>query len=209
LTSSALVVAALVGLALSGGPDSFSIGLGIVALVAAAHVWRPRRRVIAATIAAIAGLCLLSLRLWESGVRAVEAYALPAAALLLAAGWWQLRRNESLGSWPALGPGLVVAAVPSVVMAVTESDVIRALVVLGVAVIVTVIGAVRRLRAPLVVGSATAVVIAVDQLFPMAARLPRWIGIGTAGVLLLVIGTTFEWQRRHVVNLYHRYSDLR
>lgn len=199
----------LVGLAIVGGPESFSVGLAIVSVTAAAHILRPSRRIIAAVIAGAAALLLMWIQLWIADVRLVEAYNLPAAALLGGAGWWQMRRDPTIGSWSALGPALLVAAVPSAFAAVVETGVVRPLVVLGVAVAVTVAGALLRLRAPLVVGSITAVIMAVDQLFPVAARLPRWVGIGALGVLLLVAGATFERQRRRVFTAYDRYRALR
>jgi hypothetical protein len=209
VTSAVTVGGALLGLAGAGGTDPFSVGLFIVVVAAAAHATRPSRRVIATAVAAVAALILLWVRLWEADIRVVEAYTLPAAALAGGAGWWQLRRNAQLGSWSTLGPALIIAAIPSTVVAIAETGVLRPLVVLGVAVGVTVVGARSGLRSPLVVGMLTAVVIAVDLLFPAVARLPRWIGIGAAGVFLLAVGATFERQRRRVVGLFERYRELR
>ena len=209
VTSAVTVGGALLGLAGAGGTDPFSVGLLIVVVAAAAHATRPLRRAIATTVASVAALVLLWLRLWEADIRFVEAYSLPAAGLAGGAGWWRLRRHSELGSWPTLGPALLIAAIPSTVVAIAETGVLRPLVILGVAVGVTVVGARSRLRAPLVVGALTAVVIAVDLLFPAAARLPRWIGIGAAGIFLLAVGATFERQRRRVVGLFERYRELR
>lgn len=209
VTSAVTVGGALFGLADAGGPDPFSVGLLLVLTTAAAHATRPDRRVIGVAIAGVAALALWWLRLWEADVRVVEAYSLPAAVLAGGAGWWRMRQHPDLGSWPALGPALLVAAVPSTSVAIAESAVLRPLVVLGGAVAVTLAGARWRLRALLAVGSITAVIIAVDQLFPVVARLPRWIGIGTAGIVLLVVGATFERQRRRVVGVLERYRELR
>jgi len=209
VTSAVTVGGALLGLAGAGGTDAFSVGLFIVVVAAAAHATRPSRRVIATAIAAVGALVLLWLRLWEADIRLVEAYSLPAAALMGGTGWWQLRRHPEFGSWRTLGPALLVAAVPSTLVAITETGVLRPLVVLGVAVAVTVAGAQWRLRAPLLLGAIIAVIIAVDELFPAVARLPRWITIGAAGILLLVVGATFERQRQRVVGLYQRYRELR
>ncbi len=200
---------ALAGLAAADGPNPFSVGLAVVVVVASAHVTRPTRRIPATAIAVTAALCLVWLQLWDADVRLVEAYSLPAAAAVGAAGWWQMRRDPNVGSWPTLGPALVIAAAPSALVAIVETEVVRPLTVLGIAVAMTIVGASRGLRAPLVVGSVTAVIMAVDQLFPVAARLPRWVGIGAAGVVLLVVGATFERQRRRVVDAYARYRSLR
>ena len=209
VTTAIVATCTLVGLAIAGSPESFSVGLAIVSVTAAAHILRPSRQIIAAVIASAAALLLMWIQLWIAEVRLVEAYSLPAAVLLGGAGWWQMRRDPTIGSWSALGPALLVAAVPSAFAAVVETGAVRPLVVLGIAVGVTVTGAVLGLRAPLVVGSTTSVIMAVDQLFPVAARLPRWVGIGALGVLLLVVGATFERQRRRVLTAYERYRTLR
>jgi len=84
----------------------------------------------------------------------LEAYTLPlAAGLLLAQG----PRLVEGPSWPAWGPGLLVAAVPSAVMAVLLPGITRPVVVLSVAALAMVLAAAAGLRAPLVIGAATAV----------------------------------------------------
>jgi hypothetical protein len=84
----------------------------------------------------------------------LEAYTLPlAAALLLAQG----PRLVEGPSWPAWGPGLLVAAVPSAVMAVVLPGITRPVVVLCGAALVMVLAAAAGLRAPLVIAAATAV----------------------------------------------------
>lgn len=208
-TSAGTVLVGLAGLSAVAGPDPTSVGLAVVAGTAAVHVLRPSRRVVAAVVAATAALALLWLRLWVGDVRAVEAYTLPLAALLLLAGARRLRNDPEVGSWPTLGPGLLVAALPSAVVAVDGTDVARPLVVLGVAVAVTIAGASTRLRAPLLVGLLTAVVMAVDQVFPVVERLPRWLTIGTLGVVLLVVGASFERRREQATQLYRKYRTLR
>jgi hypothetical protein len=52
------------------------------------------------------------------------------------------------------------------------------------------------LQAPLCVGAAALVVLAVDQWGAAIVALPQWISLGTVGVLLMWIGATFE-HRRH------------
>jgi hypothetical protein len=84
----------------------------------------------------------------------LEEYTLPlAAGLLLAQG----PRLVTGPSWPAWGPGLLVAAVPSAVMAVVLPGITRPVLVLSIAALVLVLAAAAGLRAPLVIGAATAV----------------------------------------------------
>jgi hypothetical protein len=87
-------------------------------------------------------------------VHVLEEYTLPlAAGLLLSQG----PRLVTGPSWPAWGPGLLVAAVPSAVMAVVLPGITRPVVVLTVAALVLVLAAAAGLRAPLMIGAGTAV----------------------------------------------------
>ncbi|MEE3918435.1 hypothetical protein V2I01_07140 [Micromonospora sp. BRA006-A] len=52
----------------------------------------------------------------------LEAYTLPAAALALGAGLLALRRRPGLTSWPALGPGLGAAFLPSLVSVLVSGE---------------------------------------------------------------------------------------
>lgn len=134
--------------------------------------------------------------------RVLEAWTLPlAAGLLVAAG----PRLVRAASWPAWGPGLVVALAPSTLWAVVDPDGGRAMWVLVLAVVVLVGGAAAGLLAPLAVGSGAAVVLvlglAVPALpWPLAAAL-------VAGAGLLAIGTLREW--RPVAGFRLRLAELR
>ena len=66
-------------------------------------------------------------RLWDVGVRDPEPYTLPSATLLVAAGLWHLRRSRAAGSLVALGPGLGLALVPSLLWALAGEPGPRAL----------------------------------------------------------------------------------
>ena len=70
------------------------------------------------------------------------------------------------------------------------------------------LGATTRLQAPLAVGAAVLVVVALDLLGPYAAALPRWLSLGAAGALLLVVGATYEQRRRDVDRLRERWTAL-
>ena len=108
-------------------------------------------------------------------------------------------------SWPAWGPGLLVAAVPSAVLAVTTSDGTRAAAVLGVAAAGLVAGARTGLRAPLMVGAGPALALAVG----FTVRSLPW-PLGTAlvvGVVLLAVGMRRE--RHPVAGFGGRLADLR
>jgi hypothetical protein len=133
---------------------------------------------------------------------AVEWYTLPAAAgLLIAAG------PELVGgpSWPAWGPGLLTAAVPSAVLAVTTSDGNRAASVLVVAAAVLVAGARTGVRAPFMVGAGTALALGLG----FTVRALPW-PLATAlvvGAALLAVGMRRE--RFPVAGFGARVADLR
>jgi hypothetical protein len=133
---------------------------------------------------------------------AVEWYTVPAAAGLLISAGPELVRGPS---WSAWAPGLLVAAVPSTVLAVTTSDGNRAVVVLVVAALVMVAGARFGLRAPLTVGAGTAVALALG----FTVRALPW-PLATAlvvGAALLALGMRGE--RRPVAGFGARLADLR
>ena len=137
-----------------------------------------------------------------AGLAAVEWYSLPAAAGLLIGAGPQLRHGAS---WPAWGPGLLVASVPSTVLALTTSDGTRAAAVLVVAAAVLVAGARTGIRAPLMVGAGTALALAVG----FTVRSLPW-PLGTAlvvGVVLLAVGMRRE--RHRVAGFGARLADLR
>ena len=69
------------------------------------------------------------------------------------------------------------------------------LVVLAAAV-VTVLGTSVHRRAPFVVGATTLAFVAVGLLGPDVLLLPRWLTLGTVGLLLLVVGATYEQRRQ-------------
>ncbi|MFC9289668.1 SCO7613 C-terminal domain-containing membrane protein, partial [Streptomyces sp. NPDC057052] len=70
------------------------------------------------------------------------------------------------------------------------------------ALLVTLLGARHRLRAPLVLGGSVLVLDALHELAPylvqVADALPRWVPPALAGVLLLAVGATYERRLRDV-----------
>ena len=211
LSSISVSSVSLVSLAALGNNRSLQLGLLAVAGVSGIHTLRPSRRAHGAAISAVAALVAYWLRLFEFGVRSVEAYSLPAVAILGVAGWLRLREQgrPSASSWQFAGPALIVGTVPSLLVAIGERGVLRSLLLLTVGALMAVVGARLRLKAPLFVGAVTTALVALDQILPAAARLPRWVLIAAVGMVLLAVGATFERRKRDLVGIYHRYSDLR
>ena len=93
----------------------------------------------------------------------LEAWTLPVAAgLLVAAG----PRLVHAPSWPAWGPGLVVALAPSTVWAVVDPDGRRAVWVLGLSVLLLAAGGYKGVLAPLVLGAVAPVVLVLGLTVP-------------------------------------------
>jgi hypothetical protein len=146
-----------------------------------------------------AGGALLALaswvRLWDLGVSAPEAYTLPSAAALLAVGLVHLRRRPDSGSLVALGPGLSLALVPSLLWVLEEPTGLRAL-LLGVGCLALVLAGLRlRWTAPIAVGAAVGALLVLRLAAPyIGDAVPRWVLLGAAGALLIAVGVT--WERR-------------
>jgi hypothetical protein len=162
----------------------------------------------------IAGLLLTAsswVRLADSHVTAPEAYTVPAAVVLLAVGFLQ-RRREQITSWRAYGSGLGLALTPSLVRAVTDTGATRPVLLGLAALVVVLVGVVRRLQAPLLLGGSVLAVDALVQLAPYLAQaydaVPRWVAIATAGLLLVVVGATYERRVGELRRLRHSVARL-
>lgn len=193
-----------VGQTADSGSLALSIGLSLLGVtgVLVSLVSADRRRV------AWAGSALLVLASWVRldalDVGAIEAYTLPGATALLVAGLLPMRRTPAT-SWQALSAPLGLGVGPSLLVALGEPTSLRALLV-GVVGLVLVGAAVRlRWGAPLLVGGTAVALLALVNVGPYAAGLPRWVVFGTAGVALLALGVTWE-QRRRDLALAHRYA---
>ncbi|MDQ4088688.1 MAG: hypothetical protein M3163_00035, partial [Actinomycetota bacterium] len=69
-------------------------------------------------------------------------------------------------------------------------------------------GARSRLQAPMVLGAGALLVVGLDALWPVAARVPRWAAIGAVGVLLLWLGATAEHRLGQLRELGERFRNL-
>lgn len=136
----------------------------------------------------------------------IECYSLPIAAVLLLAGiLW--RRKVACSSLEWMGPAVGMLLVPSAIgtwlapwaLGSQDASVGAALVRLGAVLIAgvaaVVVGAQRRLGGLLIPGSVALVIAASAQVWSGLASMPRWMGLGLAGVLLILAGARVEWLR--------------
>ncbi|MEH0929196.1 SCO7613 C-terminal domain-containing membrane protein [Micromonospora sp. CPCC 205558] len=137
------------------------------------------------------------------GVTVLEAYTLPAAALAVGAGLLALRTRPGLTSWPALGPGLVAALLPSLVSVLAGSDPQpwRRLLLGATAIGVVLAGATRRWQAPVLLGGGVLTLLALHELARGWDLLPRWIYLGVGGLALVGLAATYERRRRDLARL--------
>ena len=132
----------------------------------------------------------------------LEAYTLPlAAGLLLAAG-----PGLTAGpSWPAWGPALLVAAVPSVVWSVVVPNSPRPVLVVVIAALAMLYGVHTGARAPLVAGAATELAMAAG-LGLIALPWP----VSTALVVGSALAALGAWRERLPVGWWTRQlADMR
>jgi hypothetical protein len=156
----------------------------------------------------------------------VEGYSLPLGVALLAAGVIAMRPGAVevrasptswpvgfRGSWRLLAPGIVVTLLPSMLATGTDPQTWRAILVLALALASILIGSLRRLGAPFVIGL---VVLPIENIVVFAVQLgrsigatPWWITLATAGAVLLVIAVTSERRSSSDKGVAARLRDLR
>ncbi len=132
----------------------------------------------------------------QSAPDTVEIVSVPLAIALLATGWLHLDVAPASRSWRWLAPGLLVLLVPSLLLDFTESPLWRVVGLGLVATGVIVVGAVRKLQAPFVIGAVVLLVHAVAQLWPWISlaygAVPWWLWLGVGGVILIVLAARYE-----------------
>ncbi|MEU6157982.1 hypothetical protein [Streptomyces sp. NPDC047130] len=180
-------------------PPVLAVALALAGVVTGATALRADRRPVGYASGALFLLAAwVRLAAWE--VTAPEAYALPVAVPMLVLGVVRRRRDAAVSSWSAYAPGLAAGLLPSLLAAWADAHATRPLLLGLAALAVTVAGAVRRLQAPLVLGGAVLVLDALHELAPYLVQalgaLPRWAPPAAAGLLLLLLGSTYERRLR-------------
>ncbi len=170
----------------------------VLAIAAVAQFGLATRRTAApvAWVGALSAEAALLLK-WDS-TPLFEGPTLALALLLLGAGLLQRRAGERRSSI-VYGPAVTMALLPSAFMAWVDVWSVPSLVRFGV-VMTAGIGllllGVKRRMLGLVVPSTIAVSIAATaQIFAGLDLLPRWLALGIAGAILLLVGARIEWVR--------------
>ncbi|MEU0940164.1 hypothetical protein [Embleya sp. NPDC005971] len=206
----AATLAAAVGLLAAGiatvaaAPEQSWLALAGAGLAAATTPAGPLR-----TPARRAALPLLFaaywLRLALFDVTHPEAYTVPLGLALLAEGLLRRRARPETNSWAAYGGSLALLLLPSLPLAVGQTEPIRPSLLGAAAIATLLVGARFRLQAPLFLGAAVLTAVGLVHLAPHLApvydAVPRWAILGTAGLLLIVIGAGYERRLRDLKRL--------
>ncbi len=201
-----------VGLAVPDAPF-LALVLALCGVLAAGAAVRPERRPVAAYLAAALFVLATWVQLAASEVSFPEAYTLPVTVPALVVGFLRRRKDPEASSWTAYGPGLAATLLPSLAVAWTDPDWQRPL-LLGVsALVITLLGARYRLQALLLLGGAVLALDGLHELAPyvvqVAGALPRWLPPALAGLLLLVVGATYEQRLRDARRLKDALGRMR
>lgn len=167
--------------------------VALAVICAASALLHPQRRSLAWVGGVLVALAAW-LRMADVGVTTVEAYTLPAALVLLVLGAELMRRNERISSVTGLLVGLLLGVAPSLFIVLTEGGAMgwRGGLLATACLAMVVGGVVLRLSTPLVVGAVAGVVLALQVLGPVARDVPTFVWLGLAGILLTVMGITWE-----------------
>ncbi|MGY4901971.1 SCO7613 C-terminal domain-containing membrane protein [Streptomyces sp. 900116325] len=196
-------------------PDApfLALVLALCGVLAAGTAVRAERRPAAGYLAVVLFVLATWVRLSASDVSAPEAYTLPVTLPALVVGVLRRRRDPAASSWTAYGAGLSATLVPSVFAAWADPSWVRPLLLGLAALVITLAGARLRLQALLLLGGAVLAMDALHELAPyviqVVGALPRWLPPALAGLLLLVVGATYEQRLRDARRLKDALGRMR
>ncbi|MFD8822037.1 SCO7613 C-terminal domain-containing membrane protein [Streptomyces sp. NPDC059605] len=187
--------------------------LALCGVLAAGTAVRAERRPVAGYLAVALFVLAAWVRLSASGVSDPEAYTLPVTVPALVVGALRRRRDPEASSWTAYGPGLAATLVPSLFAAWVDPHWLRPLLLGAAALVITLAGARLRLQALLLLGGAVLALDALHELAPYVVQvvgaLPRWLPPALAGLLLVVVGATYEQRLRDARRLKETLGRMR
>lgn len=153
----------------------------------------------------------------------IEFGTLPVASALIVGGMLRLARNPLARSWPQLGPGILVMLVPSLIATATatatatsggEDRPLWRLVGLGVLAVATlVVGVVRRLQAPFVLGVLVALTHGIatfsTEIRIVYQAIPGYYWLAAGGALLIVLAARYEKRIKNLKDVALMVAALR
>ncbi|WP_058615093.1 SCO7613 C-terminal domain-containing membrane protein [Microbacterium testaceum] len=187
------------------GDESLRAAVTILAILALAVLWSGAHRALVFWAGVGVAAALGAVALVTGSADPVELVTAPMAAVLVWHGIRSLRARPELRSWPALGVGLALLLIPSLVFDFVGDNALWRVIALGVvALAVLLVGARSKLQAPVLLGGIVLIVHAIAQLWPWIASIYEsvsglwWLWLGIAGVLLIVVAATYERRIREV-----------
>jgi hypothetical protein len=115
--------------------------------------------------------------------------------------------QRSRRSWLRFGPALVLGFFATTLLAVIDGEAWRVALAATAATAVVLVGARARQAAPIVIGGAVLLTLAVDGATPVVLALPRWLLIAAAGAMALWAGATADRRlaqvRRWRTHIHH------
>jgi hypothetical protein len=115
-----------------------------------------------------------------------------AIVLALTAAGLLVRRFVTATSWLAFGPALTVAAVHLISTVSTTQQPGRAGVAIGVGVLALVVGGLRKLGAPLFIGTGLVIAPTIIMVGPALATLSMWLWVALGGAALIAAAIVIE-----------------
>jgi hypothetical protein len=182
---------AVAGLTTAGAGAWGQVGLHLAVAGVAAGCYALVAHRPPVAVAAVADLVLACwIAVGGAGIQTAEAYTLPAAVGLLVVAWPRLRAGGP--SWAAEGAAAGVALVPSTLAVAASPTALRLVLVVAGAAALVVVGTLLHRQAPFVLGAGALAFVVATRLGRYAPLLPTWVALATAGLLLLVLGATYE-----------------
>jgi hypothetical protein len=141
---------------------------------------------------------------WATGIIALA---------LLVVGAVMLRRYPDAGSWPWLAPGLLVLLLPSLIATFVDQPIWRLVGIGVVCVVAIIVGALRKLQAPLVIGTVVVLVHAIRTFSPQLVAVYQltewWVWAVVGGAIIIFVAVTFERRMRDLKSVGGRIAALR
>ena len=187
------VVWAAAGLAMAeSSPSHRALELTVLGVAAGITAYLSEDRRKAGWVSGLLLTVASWIRLADNNNQTVEWYTVPAAVALLFYGVRRLRHDPRESTWRCLGPGMGLALTPSLFLAMDEPISWRGVFVAFVSVTLVALGVQVRLAAPFALGVVATGLLALRNIWPLAAFIPRWTLLFLVGGVLLGVGMTWE-----------------
>lgn len=146
-----------------------------------------------------------------SAIEPPEAVTIPISTAALTAGIIVLANTATARSWLTLGPGLAVLLGAGYVFEHLDTQPWRVILMSLLIAGALVFGAMKRLQAPIVLGTITGLahaMLATRRAFPELV-VPWWVWLAIVGAALIFVAATYEARRRQARALFASVSALR